>query len=254
MEMVPQVPTQLNQSMLEGQIDIGPVSSFAYGLHPDRYMLYPNLSVSSLGEVGSIFLFLKKPIDQVKFGRVALPSTSASSVALLRVLLEKFYEGQPTYETFPPQLDHMLETHDAALLIGDDALQAKRDYPQLEVLDLGEEWYRWTGAWMTFAVWAIQKEIVQHQPELVEKCYESFLWSKQQGQHRLHEVIDMTVKQFGGTASYWKHYFTTLNYDFGSEHVRGLELFYDYAFEIGLLPQPTKVELWSPRQPVQQFR
>jgi chorismate dehydratase len=246
-EMIPQVPTQLNQSMLDGQIDIGPISSFAYGLNPERYLLYPNLSVSSLGRVGSIFLFMKRPLDAVVNGTVALPSTSASSVALLRVILEAFHGGQPTYQTFAPNLDVMLEKCDAALLIGDDALLARRHYPKYSFMDLGEEWYRLTGHYMTYAVWAIRREIAAALPEQTDRLYQSFLYSKQQGQIRPTEVIQTAIQRFGGMPDFWEEYYRLLNFDFAGLHYDGLEYFYDQAYRLNLLPQPTKISLWEPR-------
>lgn len=247
-EMIPQVPTQLNQSMLDGKIDIGPISSFAYGLNPDRYLLYPNLSVSSLGRVGSIFLFLKKPLEHILHSKVALPSTSASSVALLRVILESFHGGQPTYQTFAPDLNLMFEKCDAALLIGDDALLARRLYPEYEFMDLGEEWYRLTGHYMTYAIWAVRREIASEAPELIGEMYQSFLYSKEQGKKRPNEVIQAAIQRFGGMPDFWEEYYRVLlNYDFAEPHYLGLEYFYDQAYRLKLLPQPTKLSLYEPK-------
>jgi len=54
-EIIPQVPSQLNRQMAEGLIDIGPISSFSYAENADKYFLLPNLSVSAYGKVGSAF-------------------------------------------------------------------------------------------------------------------------------------------------------------------------------------------------------
>ena len=56
-EMIHQVPSQLNRGMAAGEIDMGPISSFAYGENHTRYTLVPHLSVSSRGPVRSIYLF-----------------------------------------------------------------------------------------------------------------------------------------------------------------------------------------------------
>jgi chorismate dehydratase len=248
LEMIPQVPTELNQSMLQGTIDIGPISSFAYGLNPEKYLLYPNFSVSSKGPVGSIFLFIKKPIEEILFGNVALPTTSATSVNLLRIILETFQHGKPNYKTYTPNLEKMMQDCDAALLIGDDALVARRDFPSYTVIDLGEEWYRFTGHWMTYAVWAIRKQVAEQEPDQTEKLYDSFLYSKQKGLSRLDEVIDSAIRIFGGNVSFWEKYYTCLNFDFSEAHRNGLEYYYEQAYRLDLLPQPSKVEIWNPRR------
>ena len=49
----------------------------------------------------------------------------------------------------------MLAEHDAALLIGDPALQIDRS--QYFTLDLAEEWIRRTGKPFVFAFWAVRQ-------------------------------------------------------------------------------------------------
>ena len=96
-----------------------------------------------------------------------LPTTSATSVNLLKIILEKFYNGKPTYEYAKPNLEHMMEHADGALLIGDDAIKESWRNKTYMITDLGQEWAKWTGQWMSFAVWAIRKETAQKYPELV---------------------------------------------------------------------------------------
>src|SRR4051794_15428384 len=82
-EIVSRVHSELNQALKQGELDIAAISSFAYGQNHNNYLLLPDLSVSADGRVNSILLFLKKPLEQVKCGTVALTATSATSVNLL---------------------------------------------------------------------------------------------------------------------------------------------------------------------------
>ncbi len=82
-----QVPTGLNKALAAGEIDMGPISSFSYGEHFEHYMMYPNLSVSAKNKVNSILLFHREPLEVIKDGRFALPTTSATSVHLLKKIL-----------------------------------------------------------------------------------------------------------------------------------------------------------------------
>jgi len=75
-KIITEVPTKLNEGMKSGDIDISPISSFSYAESFDQYMLLPDLSVSSYGKVNSIYLFHKKSIEEIKFGKIALPTTS----------------------------------------------------------------------------------------------------------------------------------------------------------------------------------
>lgn len=244
-ELIPQVPAQLNKRMAEGTIDMGFVSSFEYGRNHNQYEVFPGFSISSLGKVRSIFLFSKKPIEELKEAKIALTNKSATSVNLLRILLEKFRGFHPTYETMEPHLGKMMELADACLLIGDDALLASWNNPGYYMYDLGEVWYRQTGLWAVFSVWTVRKDAISAQPDLLRRIYEELTLSKEKGLCHLSEIIAMVCREFGGTEAFWKEYYTGLSYDFTNEHKRGLEYYYRCASELGLLPEPVQVQVWN---------
>ena len=99
LKLLHQVPTGLNQAMADGEIDMGPISSFAYGESFEDYVLFPDLSVSAFGEVSTRFCYSMKNHYRISVnGRIALPTTSATSVNLLKIILQKFYKGTPTYQ------------------------------------------------------------------------------------------------------------------------------------------------------------
>lgn len=244
-ELVSQVPTELNEAMALGQIDMGPISSFAYAEAVDQYLLFPDLSVSAYGKVNSILLFHKESLDEIKFGKIALPTTSATSVNLLKIVMTKFLSGKPSYHFAPPVLDAMMEEADAALLIGDDAIQAQWNNQDYEVTDLGELWTSLTGNWMSFAVWAVRKETVDQYPELVEKVFAAFQQSKQRGLHNPQDMIRKAQQKLGGDDQFWHDYFSQLCYDFGASQRKGLELYYKYALEQGLIQKEVPLQMWS---------
>src|SRR5919109_3275928 len=103
-EEVQGVPTELNQRVLNGELDLAPISSIEYARHAGRLRLLPRLCVSSEGAVESIQLVSKKPLEQVRV--VAVTPESATSVVLTKVLL--------------PEAEHapLGEDADARLLIG----------------------------------------------------------------------------------------------------------------------------------------
>ncbi|WP_037463640.1 menaquinone biosynthesis protein [Shimazuella kribbensis] len=243
-ELIPQVPSQLNKSMAEGRIDMGPISSFAYADDFPKYVIMPDLSVSAKGRVGSIFLFSKrKSFADVKNGKIALTNTSASSVNLLKILLEHFAGGTPSYKTEEPNLDQMMEHADAALLIGDDALRANWSNRKYYVFDLGLEWYKETGLPMTFAVWAVNRSVVKERQETLSLVYHRFLHAKRLGEQQPMPVIQEAISQLGGKVVDWEKYYAGLNYNFGPEEQRGLATFYHYAALSGLIKDDVKIEV-----------
>lgn len=244
-EFVLQVPATLNQAMKRGEIDMGPISSFAYGDRFREYVLFPGLSVSAWGNVNSILLFHRKPLEEIKNGTIALVNTSATSVNLLKIIVEKFYGGRPRYFSFPPLLEEMMAQADAALLIGDDAIRAHWSNRDYLVTDLGAEWNRLTGRWMSFAVWAVRRQVAEEQPELVASVFAAFQESKDKGRQDPSGMIGHAVETIGGSESYWTHYFSNLCYDFGPEQWQGLGHYYRYAWELGLLPEEVPIRIWN---------
>lgn len=242
-EFIPQVPTELNRGMARGEIDMGPISSFAYAEQYPQYVLMPDLSVSAMGPVGSIFLFTRgAELVDLRHARIALTQTSASSVALLRILLEKFAGASPDYVTMVPNLEQMMKEADAALLIGDDALKALWNNPAgYRVLDLGQEWFERTGLSMTFAVWAIRKEIAETRTAELEEIYFRFMKAKETGRKQPLPVIQEAIRQLGGEPAFWQQYYEGLCYDLREKEVVGLKTYYRFAAELGLLPPDVEI-------------
>jgi len=244
-EVIPQVPAQLNKKMAEGTIDMGFISSFEYGRNHQQYTVMPDLSISSKGKVRSVYLFSKKPLEELNEAKICLTNMSATSINLLRIILEKFNGFTPRYETTESNFAKMMEEGDGCLLIGDDALVASMHNPGYYVYDLGELWYRYTGFMMIFSVWTMRKAAVAAMPELVGRIYEELMYSKEQGRKNLSEIIQVVCRKFGGTEDFWNQYYQGLSFDFTEEHKQGLEYYYQCAADLGLLPEPVKVEVWN---------
>jgi chorismate dehydratase len=243
-ELIHQVPSQLNRRMAAGEIDMGPISSFAYGENHTRYTLVPHLSVSSRGPVRSIYLFTRQAeLSDLRSARIAVTNTSATSVALLKILLQYFEGGDPEYLTMPPSLEEMMKEADAALLIGDDAVRGAWENPGYRALDLGEEWYKRTGLDMTFAVWAVRDEVAERLRDEVAVIASRLIGSKEKGLKDLFPVVEEARRRLGGSPEFWFRYYTGLCYDLGERQLEGLRAYYRYAGELGLLPGEVKIRV-----------
>lgn len=156
------VPTELNRALLEGEIDLTLISSIEFLRHRNQLKALPDFSIATLGPVYSVMLFHWQAWEHLSTKRIALTTDSATSVELLKVLFRS--RGiEAEFVPMKPDLSSMLESCDAALLIGDRALQeavAKRSFKGRQPLltDLGEAWYRLTRLPFTFAVWASRKD------------------------------------------------------------------------------------------------
>ncbi|OBZ18783.1 ABC transporter substrate-binding protein [Bacillus sp. FJAT-27264] len=244
-KMVSEVPAVLNRGMSEGSIHVGALSSFAYAEASDRLLLLPSLSVSSDGPVRSILLFSRKPLEEIADGIIAVTNTSATSTNLLKIIMQKAIGGRPQYISAEPDLDAMMEQADACLLIGDNAIKASWQNEGYVVTDLGEFWKNWTGLGMTFAVWAVNRDAARNKFAAVAEIAEAFAESKRHGLRDLAPIVSEAMRAVGGTEAYWYGYFRNLCYDFEERQQEGLNLYFRYAYEMGLLPQEVKMELWS---------
>ena len=148
--------------MAANRADIGIIPAITYAQIPGLVIL-PNLAIASKDRVRSILLVSKKRIEDVR--TVATDTSSRTSVALTQILFAKFFGGHRKLTPHPPDLTEMLKQHDAALLIGDSALQISMHDSQYHLYDLGHDWQRLTGKPFVFAFWAVRMDALHRQPQ-----------------------------------------------------------------------------------------
>lgn len=215
-EQVEGVPTELNQALLAGRVDVAPVSSIAWARSAERLLVLPRLCVSSDGAVGSIQLVAKVPLEQVR--SIAVTPESATSVVLARILV-------PDAEHLP-----LGDPADATLLIGDAALRSAYEDPTPHH-DLGRLWRERTGLPMVFALWACADPPPPGTAELEDALVASIRRAHQEPERLAREC----ARRYGYPAGFVARYFERLRYDFGSREREGLEAFLELAVEAGEL-------------------
>ncbi len=226
------LPAQCAAELQRGTADVGIIPSAAYATIPNLSIL-PGVCIASQKAVRSILLVSHKSLDAIN--TVALDSSSLTSVALTRVLFEKCWGGGRQFSSLPPDLNTMLATHDAAMLIGDPALKVDRS--QYETWDLAEEWNRFTGKPFVFAFWAVtQTATKESRLDLVAIFQES----RDHGLFpaNLSEITRIWAPKLGLSEEAVRHYLTSnIHYCLDEACLDGLRLFYGYAYECGVLPR-----------------
>lgn len=216
------VPTQMNEALLAGQVDIANISAVEFIRHADRLEALPDFSVSVLGPVYSVNLFHTVPLPALR--RVALTAQSATSVALLEVVLAA--RGlSPTLESAEGEAEDLLASgFDGVLRIGDSALRewyavagpltsktTMTGLPHgsrgITVTDLAEEWFRLTGHPFVFAVWAYRKG-APPPPELVQAMREA----RRVGLGHLADVAARHARKLGLPERVVQHYLWNFRY------------------------------------------
>ena len=229
------LPSACARSLEAGTADIGIIPAAAYTQIRSLEIL-PDVAIASCRAVRSILLVSRVPIDQIQ--SVALDTSSMTSVALTKVLFEKWLGGGRTFTAMGPQLDQMLATHHAALLIGDPALQVDRT--RYYTLDLAEEWIRHTGKPFVFAFWAVRQAALRAGAFLnYHDLATIFQQSRDHGLQAssLDRITRQWAPRLGLTEDDVRSYLTTnIYYHLDAACIDGLRLFYRYAAEIGALP------------------
>ncbi|MDI6744930.1 MAG: menaquinone biosynthesis protein [Thermodesulfovibrionales bacterium] len=244
-EFVEGVPSALNQMLRAGEIDVSPSSSIEYLRYSNEYAIVENHSISSKGCVGSIILLSKKPIEGLNGLPVLTSSQSETSVALLRIVLEKFYKVRCNLRTADIHLDSLPSVAEAYLLIGDDALKAVKSYElqvtsenknsQLYIYDLGELWHKNTGLSFTFALWIYRKDCCKEKAELLERFKNDLNGSKKRALENFKIIASESPLKGILTENELIAYWENISYDFGDEHRKGFELFRKFSGELGLI-------------------
>ena len=227
------LPSGCARALAEGTADIGIIPAAAYAEIPGLQIL-PEVAIASRRAVRSILLVSKVAIEKVR--TVALDTSSMTSVALTKILFEKWLGGGRTFTAMAPDVDAMLADHDAGLLIGDPALKVDRS--RYQTLDLAEEWIRHTGKPFVFAFWAVRRDALRDAAPSLD-LPAVFQNSRDHGLEplSLQQIAREWAPRLDMREADVRSYLTqNIHYRLDAGCLEGLQLFYRYGAEIGALP------------------
>jgi chorismate dehydratase len=226
------VPSHCAEQLKDGSADIGIIPVAAYTTIPDL-VIVPDVAIAAKNKVRSILLVSKVAIDKIR--SVATDDSSRTSAALVEIYLRKFVGLDPGFSRQKPSLKEMLQWHDAALLIGDPALQARTD--GYFVYDLAEEWKRWTGRPFVFAFWAVRRAALERrmkEPNIAQV----FQQSRDNGLKHIPEIASAWAAKLSLSPKLIADYLTeNVDYGLDPENLEGLRLFFKYGVECGVFSQ-----------------
>jgi len=262
------VPSLCAEELRSGTADIAIIPAIEYQ-RIDNLVMLPEMAVAARGEVRSILVLSKKPIEQAR--RLALDTSSRSSVALTRLLCKGFWRITPEFIDAAPDPAAMLAEADAALVIGDpalairikvDALAAKAPdakgcgcadesapikndqiVPGIDTLfvyDVADQWREWTGKPCVLAIWAGRRDAVT--PEVVA----DFQASKEYGLARIGEIAETAALKLDLPPRELEIYLRdNINFSLDAANLEGLELYFRECAAAGLIPRARPIEFAS---------
>ncbi|OQX19167.1 MAG: ABC transporter substrate-binding protein [Desulfobulbaceae bacterium A2] len=225
--MVEAPPSTLNRLLAEGGIDVGFVSSHEYAQRPQGYRIMADLSISASGPVGSVLLFSRLPLTELSGAEVRLSAQSGTSNALVRILLEDFFQQRPCYrDDVCGELSGSAPKPAAILAIGDEALRLRDQAAWPVVLDLADEWRRWTGLPFVFAVFALREDFLANRPAEARAVHGELLVCRAEGLSRLEELSRRAAARVPMDEVSCLDYLRGIEYDLAPAKLEGLTHFF----------------------------
>ena len=256
------VPSQCAESLRRGDSDIAIIPSIEYQRMDNKdVVVLPGMAIAAKTAVRSLILVSKVPIEKAK--RIALDTSSRSTVALVKMLATEQWGIHPEYVDAAPNATEMLKAADAALVIGDPALRitlkmetlsAKvpngdsccggdpEDMPvpgfdTIFVYDIAHEWQQMTGKPCVLAMWVARRDVVT--PELVA----DFQASKQFGVERCKEIAEAASIKLDMPPAALERYLTeNIQFDLDADNLEGLRLYFEKAATLKLIPEARPLE------------
>lgn len=243
-ELTAAPPAVLNAMMARGELHISSASCLEYARNPERYYLVEDLSIGSRGPVMSVLLLSRRPLDELTGRTICVSGETATSVALLRLLLA--HRGVTTrFETdnvarrlrggSPPE---------AFLAIGDEALRLRNhpDYPYRE--DLAEAWKKWTGLPFIFGLWVVSRAAAD--ARLFSADPGALLRrARDWGMAHMDVILDLTLQGCPLDRTELEQYYRQgLVYTLRGEELEGLMLFFRKLVEAGMIPRAPQLEFY----------
>jgi len=214
-------PSALAEKLRNDELDAA-LLSVTEPLFNDRYDILDGIAIASLGEVKSVFVAHRKPLEQIQ--EIACDAASLASFNLLKVLLAE----RGLHPRLVPLPDYdSAGSCDAVFLIGDPALSFALAPHEHEIWDLGAAWLELTGLPFIYAVWALRR--IPNEP-LRRRLRDA----KNFGMDTLDYIIS-TQSQF--TCDFRKDYLSWhIHYHLGAEERRGLARFIELLRKHNLGP------------------
>jgi chorismate dehydratase len=234
------VPSRLADELAAGELDVALIPSIEYFRH-GPYAIVLGTAIAAHGPVLSVKLYCRVPVAEVR--TLALDEGSRTSVALTKILLDRWHGLRPETRPLPLGTPAEETDADAVLVIGDRAIRPL-DLGQVETIDLGEAWFKETGLPFVFAMWVARRDA-----DLTDVSA-ALRTAKQLGVRNVYEIAEREGPPLGLSVAEAVRYLTEyIRFDFGPRETEGLRLFYESAVNLKLAPDGVPLVFYEQPHP-----
>jgi chorismate dehydratase len=228
------VPARLNAMMRSNELDMGPISAFAYARDAEHYVLLPDLCIGARDEIVSVLLVSQTPPALLDGVKIATTRESESGRNLLRVLLERRYGVRAEFVDDDDPLARA-RAGAPAMVIGDTAIDAHFIFEPEHVYDLGSLWRAWTGEQSITAVWVARRDIYQTRLEEVRACMHALTDAYSWGRASRDRIVEQAQAIRPRPPGFYEQYYAKLNFTFHSAAQSGLAAFCRELLAVGAI-------------------
>ena len=213
LEIFPVTPSRCAMMYEEGKVDISLCPIGALGELPP-YKVWGNYCIGADGEVGTVVLLSKVPLDQIT--SVRFDDHSRTSNMLLQILANRYWKKDWDY--YFSADDGQAES---CLMIGDKVFKNKADYPFH--YDLASAWKVLTGLPMVFAVWIARPGVPE---ELLNQLDLAFEFG-----------MEFMTSANNGLEAWQRDYLMhNISYPFDKDKREAMQLFFQWAASVEAVP------------------
>jgi len=219
-------PARCGDLLALGEVEAALVPVIEYQRIPGVQVV-PGVCVGSHSAVRSVVL-ISKYDDLKNVRRVGLDSSSRTSQALVKIIFREFLNCEPQWETSSPDVEEMLKDNDAALLIGDPAMNIT--LPDVHVFDLASVWRQFTSTGFVFAMWMARADSA----EIVRSI--DFAGARDEGLEQVEQIVSQCEADMPLPRAEIRKYLTeNITFHLDDELEKGMELYFELARKHGLI-------------------
>lgn len=213
MELTEEYPAKIAAMLLNDEIDLGLVPVSIIPKLSEHYII-SDYCIGAVKEVASVCLFSEVPLEEIR--TVILDYQSRTSVALAKILLEKYWKLDVEFVAAPENFRQDIKGTTAAVVIGDRAFEQRTI--SAYHYDLAAAWIDFTGLPFVFAAWVANKK-------LPEDFVLRFNEANKIGLENMDAVVAENTSPFYDLKTY---YTENISYDLTTVKRNGLEKFLEY--------------------------
>ena len=187
----------------------------------------PDVCVGSHSAVRSVVL-VSRHEDLKNVRSVALDASSRTSQALVKIIFREFLEREPEWQSRSLDVQTMMESNDAALVIGDPAMKIPPD--KFHVFDLASLWRRFTGTGFVFAMWMARAGALETLKNV------DFAAARDEGLQQVETIVSHYEEDIPLTREEIRKYLThNITFQVDESLNQGMRLYFELADKHGLI-------------------